>query len=56
MHNKYLFIFQEASDDRDAENKLVVLLGFSQFDFIRVLRRHRQMSEFDYKLSIPCFT
>ena len=37
---------QEATDDREAENKLVVLLGFNQFDFIRVLRQHRQMSEF----------
>ena len=37
---------KEATDDREAENKLVVLLGFNQFDFIRVLRQHRQMSEF----------
>ena len=36
---------KEATDDREAENKLVVLLGFNQFDFIRVLRQHRQMSE-----------
>jgi len=37
---------KEATDDREAENKLVVLLGFNQFDFIRVLRQHRQMSEY----------
>jgi len=36
---------KEATDDREAENKLVVLLGFHQFDFIRVLRQHRQMSK-----------
>lgn len=35
--------FQEASDDRDCENQLVLLLGFDQFEFIKVLRQHRQM-------------
>lgn len=40
-----LNILKEATDDREAENKLVLLLGFTQFDFIRVLRQHRQMSK-----------
>uniref|UniRef100_A0A1I7XD40 Helicase ATP-binding domain-containing protein n=1 Tax=Heterorhabditis bacteriophora TaxID=37862 RepID=A0A1I7XD40_HETBA len=31
------------ANDRECENKLVLLLGFDQFDFIKVLRQHRQM-------------
>ncbi|XP_023931317.1 U5 small nuclear ribonucleoprotein 200 kDa helicase-like [Lingula anatina] len=38
-----LEILKSSSDDREAENQLVVLLGFNQFDFIKVLRQHRQM-------------
>lgn len=34
---------QNASDDRECENQLVLLLGFDQFDFIRTLRQHRLM-------------
>ncbi|XP_052703482.1 U5 small nuclear ribonucleoprotein 200 kDa helicase-like [Crassostrea angulata] len=34
---------KSASDDREAENQLVMLLGFDMFDFIKVLRQHRQM-------------
>ncbi|MFH4977102.1 hypothetical protein AB6A40_003811 [Gnathostoma spinigerum] len=41
--NEVLQILREASDDRDCENQLVLLLGFDQFDFIKVLRQHRQM-------------
>lgn len=40
-----LEILKTASDDREAENQLVLLLGFNQFDFIRILRQHSQMSE-----------
>lgn len=36
---------QTASDDRECENQLVLLLGFNTFDFIKVLRQHRMMSE-----------
>lgn len=36
-------ILRDAEDDHSCENKLVVLLGFDQFDFIRVLRSHRQL-------------
>ncbi|KAF8382489.1 snrp-200, partial [Pristionchus pacificus] len=36
-------ILKDAVDDRDAENKLVLLLGFDQFDFIKTLRQHRNL-------------
>lgn len=36
---------QIASDDRECENQLVLLLGFNTFDFIKVLRQHRRMSK-----------
>ncbi|GMT33326.1 hypothetical protein PFISCL1PPCAC_24623 [Pristionchus fissidentatus] len=36
-------ILKDSVDDRDAENKLVLLLGFDQFDFIKVLRQHRNL-------------
>ncbi len=40
------FILSQASaDDREAENRLVILLGFAQFDFIKTIRQYRQMSE-----------
>lgn len=38
-----LDILKTAVDDRDVENQLVLLLGFNQFDFIKILRQHRQM-------------
>ena len=31
------------ADDLQCENQLVLLLGFNQFDFIKVVREHRQM-------------
>uniref|UniRef100_A0A665VD07 Activating signal cointegrator 1 complex subunit 3 n=1 Tax=Echeneis naucrates TaxID=173247 RepID=A0A665VD07_ECHNA len=37
---------QTASDDRECENQLVLLLGFNTFDFIKILRQHRRMSKF----------
>uniref|UniRef100_A0A8D3C5P4 Activating signal cointegrator 1 complex subunit 3 n=1 Tax=Scophthalmus maximus TaxID=52904 RepID=A0A8D3C5P4_SCOMX len=36
---------QTASDDRECENQLVLLLGFNTFDFIKILRQHRRMSK-----------
>lgn len=39
-----LDILKEAIDERDVENQLVLLLGFNQFDFIKLLRSNRQMS------------
>lgn len=38
-------LLQTASDDRECENQLVLLLGFNTFDFIKVLRQHRRMSK-----------
>lgn len=38
-----LEILKEAVDERDVENQLVLLLGFNQFDFIKLLRSNRQM-------------
>ena len=40
-----LEILKQATDERDVENQLVLLLGFNQFDFIKVLRSNRQMSK-----------
>lgn len=45
---------QTASDDRECENQLVLLLGFNTFDFIKVLRQHRMMSECTVAPSIAC--
>ena len=36
-------ILKTAADDREAENKLVMLLGVERFEFIKLLRQHRQM-------------
>ncbi|CAB3405618.1 unnamed protein product [Caenorhabditis bovis] len=36
-------ILKDAADDREAENQLVLLLGFDQFDFIKILRQNRLM-------------
>lgn len=36
---------QTTSDDRECENQLVLLLGFNNFDFIKILRQHRRMSK-----------
>ncbi|CAF1258343.1 unnamed protein product, partial [Didymodactylos carnosus] len=38
-----LEILKNASDDRELENQLVLLLGYNQFDFIKILRANRQM-------------
>ncbi|EPB68732.1 Sec63 domain protein [Ancylostoma ceylanicum] len=38
-----LGILKDSVDDRECENKLVLLLGFDHFDFIRILRQHRHM-------------
>ncbi len=36
-------ILKTASDERDVETQLVLLLGFNQFDIIKLLRSNRQM-------------
>ncbi|XP_054265192.1 U5 small nuclear ribonucleoprotein 200 kDa helicase isoform X1 [Macrosteles quadrilineatus] len=38
-----LSILRNAGDDRDCENQLVLLLGYDCFEFIKVLKKHRQM-------------
>ncbi|CAH8493771.1 unnamed protein product [Schistosoma turkestanicum] len=38
-----LEILQSAADDRDLENRLVRALGYEQFDFVKILRKHRLM-------------
>lgn len=40
-----LVFFQTASDDREVENQLVLLLGFTQFAFIKTIRQYRSMSK-----------
>jgi len=40
-----LDILQNAQDDRDFENRLVLLLGVDCFDFIKVLKKNRAMSK-----------
>lgn len=44
-HPLSVCIQQTASDDRECENQLVLLLGFNTFDFIKILRQHRRMSK-----------
>ncbi len=38
-----LDVLKKAQDERDVENQLVLLLGFNQFDFIKLLRQNRDM-------------
>ncbi|CAG9864245.1 unnamed protein product [Phyllotreta striolata] len=38
-----LNFLKDASDDRECENQLVLLLGYDCFDFIKQLKKHRQM-------------
>lgn len=41
-----LNVLRDASDDRECENQLVLLLGYDCFDFIKQLKKHRQMSKY----------
>ncbi|KAL3278293.1 hypothetical protein HHI36_013626 [Cryptolaemus montrouzieri] len=38
-----LNVLRDAADDRECENQLVLLLGYDCFDFIKMLKKHRQM-------------
>lgn len=38
-----LTVLQEAKDDRDCENRLVQALGFERFDFVKLLRKNRNV-------------
>ena len=46
-----LDILKNATDERDVETQLVLLLGFNQFDIIKLLRSNRQMSKLERKKS-----
>lgn len=39
-----LTVLKDASDDRDCENQLVLLLGYDCFDFIKQLKKYRHTS------------
>ncbi|XP_045506046.1 putative U5 small nuclear ribonucleoprotein 200 kDa helicase isoform X2 [Colias croceus] len=41
----------EASDDRDLENRLVLLLGYDCFDFVKILNKYRYMILYCTKLA-----
>lgn len=41
--DEVLSILKDSSDDRDCENQMVLLLGYDCFDFIKVLKKNRQM-------------
>lgn len=41
--DEVLSILKGANDDRDCENQMVLLLGYDCFDFIKVLKKNRQM-------------
>ena len=43
MAQKVLDVLKNAADDRELENKLVLLLGTQHLDMIRTLRKNRQM-------------
>ena len=38
-----LEILKSASDERELENKLMLLLGHDKFSFIRLVRKHKNM-------------
>lgn len=40
-----LNVLRDASDDRECENQLVLLLGYDCFDFIKILKKQRLMSK-----------
>ncbi|CAF92185.1 unnamed protein product, partial [Tetraodon nigroviridis] len=44
--DEVLEILKTTSDDRECENQLVLLLGFNNFDFIKILRQHRRMIQY----------
>lgn len=46
-----LTVLKSAADDREAETQLVLLLGYDCFEFIKLLKKHRQMS-----MTIKMFT
>lgn len=43
LADEVLTALKESKDDRDCENKLVGVLGFDKFEFIRLLRKNRSI-------------
>ena len=41
--DEVLSILKDANDDRDCENRMVLLLGYDCFEFIKQLKKNRQM-------------
>ena len=41
--DEVLSILKDSTDDRDCENQMVLLLGYDCFDFIKILKKNRQM-------------
>lgn len=41
--DEVLTILKDSNDDRDCENQMVLLLGYDCFDFIKILKKNRQM-------------
>ncbi|GBP32714.1 Putative U5 small nuclear ribonucleoprotein 200 kDa helicase [Eumeta japonica] len=41
--NEVIKALSEAADDRDLENRLVLLLGYDCFDFVKTLKKYRYM-------------
>lgn len=41
--NEVLSILKETSDERECETQLVLLLGYESFEFIRMLKKNREM-------------
>lgn len=46
-----LKVLKDAGDDRECENLLVLLLGYDCFDFIKLLKKHRQMISYCTELA-----
>lgn len=43
--SEVLNVLRDASDDRELENQLVLLLGYDCFDFIKQLKKNRKLSK-----------
>eukprot|EP00053_Salpingoeca_punica_P020082 m.207381 g.207381 ORF g.207381 m.207381 type:complete len:2142 (+) comp17788_c0_seq1:161-6586(+) len=51
MANSVLSALQDSKDDRDCENKLVSVLGYDKFDFVKLLRANRNLVLYATKLA-----
>lgn len=46
LADQSLKVLGEAKDDRECENRLVQVLGFDKFDFVKILRKNRNLVYF----------